>query len=131
MRRERSQASIKIPITSFTASYIIPTVTSLLLTHPVLAPMGAKEAFAVDINLEGTIAGFTIDNNNVQHGFIRSPWGAFTSFDAPGAGTAAGEGTMVTLESGLNVQGETIGWSGVAPSTSHRLVRAPKGVITL
>ena len=93
--------------------------------------MGAKEAFAVDINLEGTIAGFTIDNNNVQHGFIRSPWGAFTSFDAPGAGTAAGEGTMVTLESGLNVQGETIGWSVVAPSTAHGFVRERNGVITL
>src|SRR5258708_38660574 len=110
MRRERSQASIKIPITSFTASYIIPTVTSLLLTHPVLAPMGAKEAFAVDINLEGTIAGFTIDNNNVQHGFIRSPWGAFTSFDAPGAGTAAGEGTMVTHEPGVHDEGDDTGW---------------------
>jgi hypothetical protein len=62
---------------------------------------------AVDINLEGTIAGFSIDNNKVQHGFIRSRSGKITSFDAPDAGKGPFEGTMVTLESGLNVQGET------------------------
>jgi hypothetical protein len=86
---------------------------------------------AVDINLEGTIAGFIIDNNNVQHGFVRSSWGAFTSFDAPGAGKGPFEGTMVTLESGLNVQGDTIGWSIVTPATAHGFVRERNGAIAL
>jgi hypothetical protein len=85
---------------------------------------------AVDINLEGTIAGFIIDNNNVQHGFVRSSWGAFTSFDAPGAGKGPFEGTMVTLESGLNVQGDTIGWSIVTPATAHGFVRSSWGAFT-
>jgi hypothetical protein len=86
--------------------------------------------FAVDINLEGTIAGYTRDNNNVFHGFLRSRWGTFTSFDAPNAGTGPFEGTVVTLESGLNSQGETIGWYFDANNAAHGYVRERSGAIS-
>jgi hypothetical protein len=42
----------------------------------------------------GEITGQYIDSNGVNHGFVRSPSGAITTFDAPGAGTGAGQGTL-------------------------------------
>ncbi|MGB8477616.1 MAG: hypothetical protein WCE63_02095 [Acidobacteriaceae bacterium] len=39
------------------------------------------------------IAGIYSDSNNVTHGFLRSPEGEFTTFDAPGAGTGYYQGT--------------------------------------
>jgi hypothetical protein len=88
---------------------------------------------AVAINLEGTVAGITIDNNNVLHGFVRSALGTFTSFDAPNAsmtpnaGPPVFQGTFVTLESSLNVQGEIIGWYFDAKSAAHGYLRKSNG----
>ncbi len=88
---------------------------------------------AVAINLEGTVAGITIDNHNVLHGFIRSALGTFTSFDAPNAsmmpnaGPPVLQGTFVTLESSLNVQGEIIGWYFDAKSAAHGYLRKSNG----
>ena len=42
----------------------------------------------------GVVAGNYIDANGVNHGFVRAPDGRFTFFDAPGAGTGAGQGTI-------------------------------------
>jgi hypothetical protein len=46
---------------------------------------------SVLINDEGTITGYFLDANNVFHGFVRSPEGKFTSFDAPGADLTPGD----------------------------------------
>lgn len=51
----------------------------------------------------GTIMGSYCDAGNVTHGFLRNPDGSFTSFDAPGAGTGAGQGTTAY---GLNWRGD-------------------------
>ena len=40
----------------------------------------------------GIITGNYIGSKNLIHGFLRSPEGEFTTFDAPGASTAAGGG---------------------------------------
>ena len=40
-----------------------------------------------DINPAGVITGVYSDANFVAHGFLRAPDGAFTTIDAPGAGT--------------------------------------------
>lgn len=48
---------------------------------------------ALGFNLGGAVAGAYIDSNSVQHGFLRSPDGTFTTFDAPGAGTSSYQGT--------------------------------------
>ena len=45
------------------------------------------------LNQKGSIAGIYSDVNSVNHGFLRSPDGKFTTFDAPGAGTDSYEGT--------------------------------------
>jgi hypothetical protein len=45
------------------------------------------------INQLGAIAGTYTDSNSVSHGFLRSARGEFTTFDIPGAGASANEGT--------------------------------------
>jgi hypothetical protein len=49
--------------------------------------------FPSSINSEAAIAGYYSDVNALQHSFIRSPGGRFTTFDAPGTGTLAQQGT--------------------------------------
>jgi hypothetical protein len=88
-------------------------------------------SLAVDINTEGTVAGYTIDENNVPHGFVRSRQGTFTSFDAPEAGKDPGEGTTVTLQSGLNSRGILIGSSIVVFNRLRGYVRERGGAVTL
>jgi uncharacterized membrane protein len=53
---------------------------------------GCPGCFA-GLNDFGVIAGIYADSNTVYHGFIRTPNAKFTSYDAPGAGTAAFQGT--------------------------------------
>src|SRR5215831_7979384 len=50
---------------------------------------------AVDgLNPAGAICGNTLDNSNVNHGFVRAPNGIITIFDVPGAGTGPFQGTV-------------------------------------
>ena len=109
-------------ITSITASCV-----SGRSHHSFDAPgagTGANQgSVATDINLEGTIAGYSVDGNNVLRvASLRSPRGTFTSFDAPGAGTGPSQGTITTLESGLNSQGTIIGWS-ISANGAHGYLR--------
>src|SRR5215472_2330222 len=46
------------------------------------------------INPNGAIAGYYTDSALVSHGFLRDKSGAITTFDVPGAGTGAGQGTF-------------------------------------
>jgi hypothetical protein len=45
------------------------------------------------LNQLGAIAGIYSDSNSVNHGFLRSPDGKITTFDAPDAGTQSYQGT--------------------------------------
>src|ERR1022692_1384289 len=63
---------------------------------------------------EGSILGWYIDSSNVHHGFLRSPAGAITTFDAPGAGTGSGQGTFPQgINSALVIVGTYVDTSGV------------------
>jgi len=64
--------------------------------------------YAEAINDAGTVTGQYIDSNDVQHGFVRTPDGRITKFDAPDAGTATGsyEGTVPLA---INAAGEITG----------------------
>src|SRR5205809_192386 len=59
------------------------------------------------INRDGTIAGYYVDSALVRHGFLRDENGAFTTFDAPGAGTGAGQGTFSYA---ISPTGAITGW---------------------
>jgi hypothetical protein len=83
------------------------------------------------LNQFGAIAGNYIDSNSVQHGFLRSPDGKFTTFDAPGAGTDSGEGTGCPSDcpTSLNDSGAIAGTYIDANSVLHGYLRSPDGKI--
>lgn len=82
------------------------------------------------INSEGAIGGQYVDSNGVFHGFVRSPHGTITTFDAPGAGTAAGQGTFITFADGINPEGAIAGAYADASNVVHGFVRAHDGTFT-
>jgi len=86
---------------------------------------------ASGLNLSGTIAGPYIDSNSVQHGFVRSPNGTFTTFDAPGAGTGSGQGTGCPSDcpTSLNNLGAIAGTYIDANYVYHGYLRSPDGTI--
>jgi hypothetical protein len=45
-------------------------------------------------NLAGAVTGNYLDASDVNHGFLRASDGRFTTFDAPGAGSSPGQGTV-------------------------------------
>jgi hypothetical protein len=81
------------------------------------------------INDEGTITGYYLDANNVYHGFVRSPGGKITTFDAPGADTTPGDFNG-TLPSAINDAGAITGVYYDVSSEAHGFLRSPKGAFT-
>lgn len=67
---------------------------------------GAIETFAEGIGVNGTVFGFYLDGSRRLHGFTRDPQGTITTYDAPGAGRGAGQGTGIN---GVNEAGEIVG----------------------
>ncbi|MGO8968416.1 MAG: hypothetical protein ACLQDQ_02490 [Myxococcaceae bacterium] len=63
---------------------------------------------------------------------MRSPTGAFTSFDAPDANSTMGcvNGTVGTFSENSNDLGETAGAYCDANGQLHGFVRTPSGVLT-
>jgi hypothetical protein len=73
-------------------------------------------------NLAGITTGDFIDANNVQHGFVRIPGGKIFFFDAPDAGTGAGEGTVPLS---INLAGAVTGLYIDANGVPHGFLRFP------
>ena len=72
---------------------------------------------AVDcLNSNGAIVGGFTDASNVNHGFLRTPEGAITTFDALGAGAGAGQGTF---GGGINPAGIIVGSYLDANNVNH------------
>ena len=76
--------------------------------------------------------GTYIDVNSVQHGFLRSPDGTFTTFDAPGAGTGSYQGTGCPSDcpTSLNDFGAIMGTYIDTNGVLHGYLRSPNGNIT-
>ena len=84
--------------------------------------------FASGVNNLGVIAGYYVDANNVYHGFLRSPGGEITTFDAPGADiTDAYDGTS---PSSINDLGVVTGSFYDASGFSHGFLRNREGKFT-
>jgi hypothetical protein len=82
-----------------------------------------KDTYPWRINDAGAITGNYVDSNDLTHGFIRSPQGALTAFDAQGQGTSAqcinNFGVVSGIVDGLGFFAFTItpgGRSGIAVS---------------
>src|ERR1035438_4240600 len=91
------------------------------------APGAGNNTLPFGINALGAIVGYYLDAANVYHGFLRTPNGAFTKIDAPGASTGPYEGTIAM---GLNIEGAVTGYYFDSSVVSHGYVRAPNGGIT-
>ena len=64
------------------------------------------------------------DADNLSHGFLRDRNGAFTTFNAPGAGNVQG-----TYPFGINTNGAITGWYVDATNVNHGFVRDKHGAI--
>jgi len=85
---------------------------------------------AQNINAAGTITGIYTDPSGVGHIFLRAPDGTFTTFDDPGAGTEAPEGTWTATFNTLNPAGTITGWYVDSGMALHGYLRTAKGTIT-
>jgi hypothetical protein len=83
------------------------------------------------LNQSGAIAGIYSDANSVNHGFLRSREGKFTTFDAPGAGTSSGQGTGCPSDcpTSLNDEGQITGNYIDANFVFHGYLRSQDGKI--
>lgn len=72
----------------------------------------------------GIITGHYVDANNVNHGFLRTPGGEFTTFEAPGAGSVAGSGSG-TFPNSINDAGAITGHYTDGSNVNHGFLRNP------
>jgi hypothetical protein len=81
-------------------------------------------------NVEGVIVGSYTDANVVPHGFLRTPDGNITSFDAPGAGLGANldEGTVAYT---INDLGVVVGQFEDPSEVFHGFLRYADGSFTI
>jgi len=85
--------------------------------------------FPSSINNGGTISGNYIDSKELIHGFLRSPGGEFTTFDAPGASSVAAAG-YGTLPQSINDAGAVTGHYTDAHNVARGFARGPSGKFT-
>ncbi len=78
------------------------------------------------INPAGAISGYYIDTREVAHGFLRSPDGTITTFDAPGAGGFLNG----TFPRSINPAGVITGYFSDTNNHTHGFVRDADGTIT-
>ena len=85
--------------------------------------------FAYTINDLGVIVGYYTDPHVVPHGFLRTPDGHFTSFNAPGDGEGAGlnQGTVAIA---INNVGVIAGQFEDSKDIYHGFIREPDGKLT-
>ena len=88
------------------------------------ANQGTYMASQEGLGEAGAIAGWYIDSNSVNHGYLRGPDGTITALDAPGAGTGADQGTLAY---GINPAGEIPGVYYDGNNVLHGFLRYPGG----
>src|SRR5947208_2649922 len=90
-------------------------------------PGSFNGTFAVGLTPNGGSEGVFVDVNGVLHGFVRSTDGTFTTYDAPGAGTGAGQGT---LPESNNTPGAITGQFIDGNFVNHAFVRSNQGIFS-
>jgi predicted membrane protein len=90
-------------------------------------PPGSVSTNVEQINLWGIIIGWYLDANSVVHGFWRTANGKIVSYDAPGAGTGAFQGTFVIS---INDSGTSAGMYVDTNDVFHGFLRTAEGKYT-
>jgi hypothetical protein len=113
-------------------AYVRSASGTFTLIDPTGSPSGIQAALAYGINASGGVTGEFTDANSVHHGFLRDAGGNVTLLDAPGAGTAANEGTEPVA---INANGAIVGGINVGVingvNTTHSVIRAADGTYTV
>lgn len=87
---------------------------------------GTWSATFCTLNPAGAITGWYVDAGNALHGYLRTAKGTITTFDAPGGGTGAIQGTVPLS---LNPERAVTGFYLDGSSAFHGYLRAPDGTI--
>jgi hypothetical protein len=103
------------------------TITSFDAPGADSTPGSGNGTFGVGITPNGEIEGVFVDPKGVLHGFVRSKQGAFTTYDAPGAGTGPGQGT---LPESNNTPGAVTGNLIDGSNVNHGFLRDQRGRVT-
>src|SRR6476660_6205636 len=103
------------------------TITSFDAPGADHTPGSFNGTFGVGLTPNGEIEGVFVDVNGVLHGFVRSSQGTFTTYDAPGAGTGAGQGT---LPESNNTPGAITGQYIDGNFVNHAFVRSNQGTFS-
>jgi len=89
-----------------------------------------------NVNASGDTAGGYINSGDflqgtqVLHGFFRTSDGTLTEYDAPGAGSGPGQGTLACASDCLNAAGDTAGSYTDSAYVSHGFIRDKHGNVT-
>jgi hypothetical protein len=86
--------------------------------------LGCYNDCQLGLNDLGAVTGYYLDTNNVYHGFLRSPDGAFTTFEAPGADTTANNFNG-TFPVSINDWGVITGYYVDVNNVVHGFLRLP------
>jgi hypothetical protein len=90
--------------------------------------LGGQGTYATAMNDAGLITGFYVDISNMLHGFLRTPDGTITEFDAPGVGHGYGLGTLPgNINAGGTIAGNYFDGYGVA----HGFLLSPSWKFTV
>lgn len=87
-----------------------------------------EAAWSSRINNNGWTCGWSFDANNAAHGFIRKSDGSIVPFDAPGAGTGSGQGTLCAS---INNLGVVLGEYIDSANVYHGFVRSAGGTFKI
>jgi len=92
-------------------------------------PSAGQGTQAFSINDWGAITGWYLDDVFVNHGFLRTPGGTITTFNAPGAGDASGsyEGTVPYM---IGSSGALVGFYVDTSLVEHGFLLTPYGTFT-
>jgi hypothetical protein len=91
---------------------------------------GAAGTYGDGINSEGVISGFYLDSSIVVHSFVLVPHGKPSTYDAPGAGTAADQ-FIGTFSVGINDSGVIAGYTTDNGFVDHGFMRSARGAIKI
>ena len=114
------------------ANYVVhgylrdPTGEYATFLPPGVGPQGINcyNDCPISLNDWGSITGIYLDANNVYHGFLRTPDGKVTTFEAPGADTTPGS-LNGTFPYGINDQGVITGYYIDAKNVNHGFLVLP------
>lgn len=119
------------------AALILLCTVALALTFTNFDALGAgtgagQGTLAIGVNSASSpsIVGAYLDSKGAYHGFVRSGRGTITNFNAPGAGTGAGQGTNFAGLSGINTAGTITGPYVDSKGVFHGYIRSTTGKYT-